>query len=287
FAWARDAGEADLAVRLIAALIRYAFWRMRVEVLAWGERVVEAIPDHPRLAVAYVAAAAGSWISGRQEQGQGLARRASSAGGGAAVGAMVPPELAANCVLLAIWKRADAHSRMLAWPAKDAADVAHDDQPEILSAYREATARTAPRTAGRAIALANEALALAEGNACSAWPTAREAVAHARASGNPTAIAWARFAEGWVAANKDPAAAAAALDEARAVAVDAGCRLVSALALTATVALRGGNGPLDDASALHDDAIRLWRATGDETPPRFSCGGQGLSTLLSNLVVVL
>jgi tetratricopeptide (TPR) repeat protein len=103
-------------------------------------------------------------------------------------------------------------------------------------------------------------------------------VAHGRASRNPTALAWACFAEGKAAAEENPEAALTALDEARAVAAEVGCRLVSALALAVTVVLRGRHGPTEKALALYYEVIGLWRATANETL---------LVALLSNLGLVL
>src|SRR3954452_6447197 len=84
-------------------------------------------------------------------------------------------------------------------------------------AYAAEAAVAAPSPGHHAIALGNVALALAYGDDPDAWPVARQAVAAARASGGPTPIAMARYAEGEAAAEQDPAAALAALAEARAV----------------------------------------------------------------------
>ena len=56
WSWARDTGEVDLAVRLAAAVTRYAYWRLRSDLLAWGTWAAASVPAHPRLAVAYAAA---------------------------------------------------------------------------------------------------------------------------------------------------------------------------------------------------------------------------------------
>jgi hypothetical protein len=166
----------------------------------------------------------------------------------------------------------------VAWPVDNRADAAPGDQAATLSACRELTALTVPHSAGRAFGLASQALGLAHSDPAAAQTTALDAVTHARASGNPTAIAMARFVEGRATADEDPAAALAALDEARAVAANVGCRLLSALTLTATVAVHGRHGPVDEALTLFHDAIGIWRETGNETQ---------LGTLLSNLVVLL
>ena len=81
WSWARDAGELDLAVRLAAALTRYAYWRVHRDLLAWGSWVAATVPAHPRLAVAFAAGAAAAWVDGRLEEASELARRGVEAGG--------------------------------------------------------------------------------------------------------------------------------------------------------------------------------------------------------------
>jgi predicted ATPase/DNA-binding XRE family transcriptional regulator len=277
FAWARDTGEIDLAMRLMAALSRYAFWRLRPDVLAWGEWAIKAVPDHPRVPLAYAAATAGAWLTGRLHEARSLAHRGITAAGGlAALGAAAPLELAFICAFLTT--STQTFYQGIAWSADERADAAPGDPTETLSACRALTALTAPHTAGRAFGLASQALTVADRDPAAARPTARDAVVHARASANPTAIALARFVEGRIAADEDPAAALPALDEARTVAAAVGCRLLSALTLTATVVLRGRHGPAGEALAFFHDAIGIWRETSNETQ---------LGTLLSNLVVLL
>jgi hypothetical protein len=284
FHWAHDTGETDLALRLVAALARWAYWRMHPDVLAWAETLVDAAPDHPLPPAAYAAAAAGIWLTGRLEQAQALARRAvETAGGLAALGAAAPLELGLVCAFCTILKSADVPTQVPSQSDLDNAPLGGEATPsgellEAVSAYRELTAVTAPHTVGRATGLAAVAIALVDLNDPAAWPTAREAVAQALASGNPTALAYARLAEARTAAAEDPAAALAALDEARAVAAEVGCRLISASALTVAVALRGRHGPPDEALALFHEAIGPWRTTGNQTL---------LVALLSNLVLLL
>jgi len=240
WSWARDAGEVDLAVRLAAAGTRYAYWRLRSDLLAWGTWAASAVPAHPRLAVAYAAAAADAWVDGRLEEAGELARRGVEAGGGAAAPAAAAPlEAVGDVAMLA------------------------GDLPTALDAYRGVAALAAPGDlAGLAVATANLALTLAyAGDEGAAGVAAEEAVAAALTSANPTAIAMARFAEGEAFADADPARAAAVLDEALQRARDVGNRFVAGTALTAMVALRARHGPPEAALALFRDAIDHWRAS--------------------------
>jgi predicted ATPase/DNA-binding SARP family transcriptional activator len=257
WSWARDAGEVDLAVRLAAALTRYAYWRLRSDLLAWGTWVAAAVPAHPRLAVAYAAAAAAAWGDGRLQDARDLARQGVEvAGGPAAPAAAAPLEALGDAAMLA------------------------GDLAAALEAYRGVAAITGPGDpAGLAVATANQALTLAyAGDNQAARAAAEAAVTAALASANPTAMAMARFAEGEALAEVDPALASAALEEAVRRAREVGNRFVAGTALTAMVALRGRHGPPEEALALFRDAIDHWRASRNRAL---------LVTTLRNLVVLL
>jgi len=257
WSWARDSSEVDLAVRLAAALTRYAYWRLRSDLLAWGTWVAAAVPAHPRLAVAYAAAAAAAWGDGRLQDARDLARRGVEAGGGpAARAAAAPLEAMGDAAMLA------------------------GDLAAALEAYRRVAAIAAPGDpAELAIANANQALTLAyAGDDRAAGAAAVEAVATALGSGNPTALAMARFAEGEAFADADPVRASAALEEALRRAREVGNRFVAGTALTAMVALRGRHGPPEEALALFRDAIGHWRTSRNRAM---------LVTTLRNLVVLL
>jgi predicted ATPase/DNA-binding SARP family transcriptional activator len=257
WSWARDGGEVDVAVRLAAALTRFAYWRMRPDILAWGTWAVAAVPTHPRLAVVHAAAAHAAWVDGRLDQARELARRGVAVAGGATAPAVTAPlEALGDAALLS------------------------GDLAAALKAYRGVAALAAPGDlAALAIAKANQALVFSYGGddqaACGA---AMEAVAAALASANPTAIAMARFAEGEALADLDPAAASAALEEALRRAQDVGNRFVAGTALTATVALRSRHGPPDQALGPFRDAVEHWQRSGNRAL---------IVTTLRNLVVLL
>src|SRR6266508_1831066 len=252
WSWARDAGEVDVAVRLAAALTRFAYWRVRSDVLAWGTKAVAMVPAHPHAAAAHAA-----WIDGRLDQARQLARRGVAvAGGPTAPAAAAPLEALGDAALLS------------------------GDPAAALEAYRGVAALAASGDlAGLAVAKANQALALSYGgNDQAACAAAREAVVAALASANPTAIAMARFAEGEALADLDPTSAFAALDEARRRAQDVGNRFVAGTALTATVALRSRHGPPDQALGPFRDAVEHWQRSGNRAL---------IVTTLRNLVVLL
>jgi predicted ATPase/DNA-binding SARP family transcriptional activator len=257
WSWARDADEVDLAVRLAAAITRYAYWRLRSDLLAWGTWAATTVPAHPRLAVAYAAAAGAAWGDGRLHEAGELARRGvGAAGDPAAPAAAAPLEAVGDVAMLS------------------------GDLAAALEAYRRVAAITAPGDpAALAIATANQALTLAyAGDDQAARSAAEEAVTAALAAANPTATAMARFAEGEAFADADPARASAALDGARRLAREVGNRFVAGTSLTALVALRARHGPPEEALALFRDAIDHWRTSRNRAL---------LVTTLRNLVVLL
>jgi predicted ATPase/DNA-binding SARP family transcriptional activator len=257
-AWgrAREAGDVDLAVRLAAALTRYAYWRLRSDLLAWGTWAAATVPAHPRLPVAYAAAATAAWGDGRLQDARDLARRGVEADGGQAAPAAAPLEALGDVAMVT------------------------GDLAAALEAYRGVAAITGPGDpAGLAIATANQALTLAyAGDDQAARAAAEVAVAADRVAANPTALAMARFAEGEALADADPARASAALDEAVQRARGVGNRFVAGTALTAMVALGGRHGPPEEALALFRDAIDHWRTSRNRAL---------LVTTLRNLVVLL
>ena len=233
-------------------MTRIAYWRLHGDLLAWGTWVAATVPAHPRLAVAYAAAAAGAWRDGRLQEARDLARRGVEVGGGPANPAAAAPLEALGDVAMLT-----------------------GDLAAALEAYRGVAALAAPGDpAGLAIATANLALTLAyAGDDQAARPAAEAALAVAVASANPTAIAMARFAEGEAFADADPARAAGALEEARRRAGEVGNRFVAGTALTAMVALRGRHGPPEEALALFRT-----RSTTGGPPPTAPCSSPPCAT---------
>jgi hypothetical protein len=225
--------------------------------MAWGAWAVGAVADHPRLPGCYAAAAQAAWFGGRIDEATALARRGIAVAGG-------PGDPAATAPLEALGD----------------ASLVSGDLAVAADAYGALAALATPGDlASRSIATGNLALARSyAGDEDGARAAAAEAAAGAVASSNPTAVAMSRFVEGEVLADVEPDRAAAALDEARALATEVGNRFVAGLALTALVALHGRHGPPERALPLFRDAIEHWRAARNRTQ---------LVTALRNLVILL
>jgi predicted ATPase/DNA-binding SARP family transcriptional activator len=253
WAWARDHREFDLAVRLFAGLHRYAYWRLRADLLAWGAWAVEHVDAHPRLSVGYAGAAHLAWKEGRLAHARELAEAGVAIAGG---------EQSPQAV-----------------PALDASgDIAllSGDLVAAERAYRQVAVLTGADTTAHALALANVALTLTYAGE-DALDAANEALRKARACGNPTALAYALWTQGEALADVDPERAAEALDTARDIADRVGNSFVSGIARTASVALRGRHGSPDEALTLFREAIEHWRVAGNRTL---------MVTALRNLVIL-
>jgi predicted ATPase/DNA-binding SARP family transcriptional activator len=239
-AWARQSGCTDIAVRLAAAIGRFAYWRLRQDLLAWGLWVATNVTADAQLADAIAAGAHAAWMAGHLAEARELAEQAVEAAGGAGSPAAVAAlEARGDVALLA------------------------GNAPAALQAYRtvvEHTAKTGDQTA-RHLGETNVALmqiysgAPADGMA--------EVLSAAQGIGNPTARAYALFTEGEVIADEDPSRALTVFEDARRLANTVHNRFVSGIALSAEVAVRGRHGPPDTALALFRQAIEHWRATGN------------------------
>jgi predicted ATPase len=252
--WSREAEEPETAERLLAATWRWAHWRFRADVLRWGAQLVYESPADAPL-VAYTAAAGCAWLEGELDEVDRVA--------------------------------ALAERRF-----ED--DASRDDLFEILgdvSLWRGATARAAAcyEKAGQirrqegdvipqSIALSNEVLALVY--AGRPWEqTVDEALALAVSTGNPTTIAFARYAEGEARADEDSGRAVTALEEALSLAESVGNRLITGVAMTALVALRGRTAAVEPATfELFRRVIVHWATTRNPAL---------LVTALRNLVILL
>ncbi len=259
--WARDAAEPACAERLLGATWRWAYSRLRTDLLGWGGQLVDDRPEDAPL-VAYVAAAGRAWLDG--DPGQSLRLQAQAAS------RFDVDALAADGVALAADladMRGDAH-------------LGRGDLEQGLAAYHDVAVIGARRgdQVLEAWGLGNEILA----RAYTGRPAEEQldrAVALASASGNPSALAFVRYAEGEAYVESDPPRALAVFEEAHRLADSVGNRLVAGLALTASVALRGRWAPLEPATfQLFRRVVRHWTASRNQIL---------LVTALRNLVVLL
>jgi predicted ATPase len=237
-----------VAVRIAGALAGYAFWHLRADLLSWSTATLRDGGTRAAATPAVmVGAAYGAWLEGDFGTAARIAGQAADAGHAAAA------DLLGDIALI------------------------QGDFDGAVAQYRRAIAVLPAGSAPRAIAMANLALPLAYQQDPAALPAAEAGLAEARATGNPSAVAFALFALAESHGDGGPAVAIPALDEALRLAGSVGNRFVAGVTRTAMVALRGRHGPPEPALALFADAIRHWRTTG---------GRPLLSIALRNLIVL-
>ncbi|WP_232050346.1 hypothetical protein [Actinoplanes sp. OR16] len=227
-AWSR--GDAQVKVRLAAAMYRYGYRCQQYEVLAWGHAATD-IAEMPGRADALAAAATHAWGRGELDEARRLA-------------GMAEP------------KGAPAHEVL--------GDVAlvECDAETALEHYQAMTGHPVARVSG----LVGEALVLAwSGRAEEGVATATAAVELADGIGNPGAMAEARYGLGEALGDIDPPKALELLAEAEALASSVDDRLFQAASGTAAVAVRSRHGDPAVALAAFRDVLRLWRRAGNDT----------------------
>jgi predicted ATPase/DNA-binding SARP family transcriptional activator len=236
-AWAAT-HDPDLAVRLTRALHRHAVDALRTDVLAWP------VPGREDAPAVLAALAARALVQGHRG---GAGRRAQHALAGAADAADRLHALEVLADLALFEGRTDdavALGGRIAAEAQHAADphyrVIGLTYPALVAAYRDR-----PLAADAALAVL------------------RRAVHPVLAA--PSDRAWLAFTTGEVLARTDPAAAVAALADARELAESVGDRYLSGVARAATVAAVARRpdpaGALDELLALARD----WAPAGDRT----------------------
>ncbi|MGY1616037.1 BTAD domain-containing putative transcriptional regulator [Geodermatophilus sp. SYSU D00691] len=248
WAFARE-HDRPLAVRLAADLHDHAYWRQRLDLLAWGLVVAEWDDDLPRTGDALAAAASAAWAAGRLDQAETLARR-----GVAAAGAPDAPAAAA-----AVEKLAD----LAMFTGRTA---------ESVTLYRRAGELW--RRAGEPLIRLMCEIAVCQvlaygGRDDEALARLAELRATTRASEVPTVLGWWHYVRGEALAAADPAGALAEYGAAITHAGAADNRLVVMIARSAAVTtLAGARSPsaafeefgrvLDSWDDLGNEALQWW-----------------------------
>ncbi|HEX8008748.1 MAG TPA: hypothetical protein VF482_20240, partial [Trebonia sp.] len=227
WAWSKDA-DLPLMVRLIVPLFRYAYWRLRADLLRLAVPGVAAGSADCLAATAFAAS-----MAGRLDEALRLAARAMELNPDSPLVIEVFGDLA-----------------MFNGTLEDA-----------IAAFQRSTGLY-DDPAAQAISFGNQALAYSYGgDDAEAGARADKSIALAVGSGNPTAICFARFVRAEVTADLDPETALELFETARVMADEIGNRLVSGVVRTASVALRGRYGPAEPALRLFHEVITHWVAT--------------------------
>jgi predicted ATPase/DNA-binding SARP family transcriptional activator len=242
--WSLDHADADLGLRLVAALREYAFRCMHAEITGWaGPTLAIAGADRHELHPVVVAVAAyGHFVRGDLEAAIALSEDAVAAAEHLDV---EPSGLAERTLGNALFYRNEPE-RATEWMDR-----------MIASARCGSPARLTHALYMRSVSYTSL------GDSVKGAQLAGEASASARASGSPTAQAQALYALGLSLESTDPVEAASHLQRSADVAREAGNRWIQAFALTEVLWLRARQGEPRSALADYADVVELWYRGGD------------------------
>jgi predicted ATPase/DNA-binding SARP family transcriptional activator len=244
FQFAARIGDADRALRLVAALRELSFRRVKYEVTTWAGTAA-AIPgadEHPAYATALAMDGYGHWVRGDLDAAIRLARAALDIEAADTSTSGLPERVLGNAIFY-LGEPAEALQWMhqmlqSARNARDPARLAH-------ALYMQSVAQTSLGDTVRGAVLAGEARAAAD------------------AAGSATALSQASYALGLALEGTDQEEALGHLDAAARLAASAGNRWVETFALTEVHWLRARRGEHAAALAGFGDIVKTWHRGGD------------------------
>jgi predicted ATPase/DNA-binding SARP family transcriptional activator len=239
-------GDADSALRLVAATHEWAFRRIRYEIVGWAERATALIGarDHPLLPTAMAVAGYGRFVRGELDRAVELAEAAVEAGRRLEVRSLGLPE---RVLGNALFYRGDQR-RALRWMDRmvDAAMASGVDGRVAHAFYMRSVAQTSV------------------GDPVGGAAMAAEATRAAGVAGSGTAEAQALYATALAAASggvdADPLAL---LVRAAEVAGVAGNRWMRAFAMTEAMWLTARRGEARRALLGYGEVVEIWYRGGD------------------------
>ncbi|MGZ4692314.1 MAG: BTAD domain-containing putative transcriptional regulator [Acidimicrobiales bacterium] len=242
--WSLEHGDADLGLRLVAALREYAFRCMHAEVTGWAEATlrIPGADGHERFPVVVAVAGYGRFVRGDLEGAIELGDQAMAA----AEEAGVDCSGLAERTLGNAWFYRNDTARGTGWMDR-----------MIASARSGSPARLTHALYMRSVSYTSL------GDSVKGAELAGEARAAATASGSPTALAQALYALGLALESTDPIEAGALLQRSADVARDAGNRWIQAFALTEVLWLEAREGRPREALARYADVVEIWYRGGD------------------------
>ncbi|MBK5288301.1 MAG: NACHT domain-containing protein [Acidimicrobiia bacterium] len=244
YRWSIDQADADLGLRLVAALREYAIRAMHAEVTAWANAVsdIPGADAHPRFPVVVAVAAYGAFVRGDLERAIELAERAVAAAERLGVDGSGLAERSMGNALFYLGEEA----RGVEWMDHMLASARTGSPARLAHAlYMRSVAHTSLGEYVKGAQLAGEARAAAA------------------TSGSPTAKAQASYALGLALESANPVEATAHLREAVELARVAGNRWIEAFAQTEVLWLRAREGEPREALARYADVVELWYRGGD------------------------
>lgn len=245
--WAVEQTDADVALRLAAALYIFALYRLRDEVFDWAEEAagLPTAVGHRLEPTVWGVAAHGISNRGELTRTRSLAQRALEA----APGASDPGRLVAMISL--------------------AATALYEGRLDDCRGHtRDAVAIAADTGNDHAVVMVglHEVLALAyDGRRDAALAAAAEQRQLAEELGNPNRRAWALYADAEARSDDDPQSALGLLEEAISLAEPVHGRFLEGVARVAATSLRARHQSPREALPFFPDVIGHWRRVGDWT----------------------
>jgi predicted ATPase len=242
--WALDSKDVDVALRMSRALHRFAFWRLRYEILEWASLAAERAKQQSSPLLPSVIASAGvaAWARGDLIEAKRLGERALAAAEIGVPERGLPFELLGD-VALYEGRHQDA-DRMYA---------------DAVTSYREAG-----DVQSEVFGLASQAISLAyAGLTEDAAAHVTETKSAAGDSANPTTRALAMYAEGECLLDRDPARAVSLLRRAAQTAQASGNEFLAGVCAVSVASLLGRHLDAEQALESFRDIIDRWRRTGN------------------------
>jgi predicted ATPase/DNA-binding SARP family transcriptional activator len=237
--WLLEQGDVERAGRLVTALQDYGFFRLRPDVLAWSERVIEADPDAlgPLADIMWEISAMAAWMAGDLEETGVRTTRAAAI---ADARGLEPPLVATTLGSYALFE-----GRLV----------------ESAAHYRRAADAATASPAERIVAIGSEVLALAYANDPRTDEVAVALLEEVGASRGPHA-AYAWYCAGEADLGGDVDRARARLDVAIEIADATGASFISGVAGTSRASIEARVGDPAAAAEEYRRLITHWRRAG-------------------------
>ena len=248
--WAMRTGDVGTASQIVASMPDWGYWRSRYELSQWARWVWETTTPHdPRWRAVCGSAARGAWLGGRFDEATQFANAAADIDGTVIARSGHPDDVAADVALY----RGDAQTALTHYSrVTTEAHRQGDLMREVWATYY--------------VAVINAVL----GRSVEAVDAATKALSGARETGNPTALAFALYANGLSIKHRSSAEALAMFQEAGRMAASVGNDWFGGIARMELASTNAIHGDLDRGLREFAEVIDHWHRVGDDTQLRLS-----------------
>ncbi len=246
--FAMETGDTDSASRIVASLPDGGYWRSRNEVVGWAQWVWENItPSDSWWRAVCGSAARGAWMEGRFDDALRFGSGAAGISGTVIALCAHPEDVIADIALY----RGDTQTALEHYSAVAAEANEHEDRPRgVWATYY--------------VAVTNAVL----GRTAEARDAAGRALACARETRNPTALAFSLYASGLVVKHRMPAEAIAMFEEAVTMADSVGNDWFGGIARMELASVKVAHGDPDGGFRDFAGVIDHWHRAADDTQLR-------------------